>query len=383
MIDTVILRLQKDKLVAVDMQKEGIQWSKQAEFPAYQKFVRNPSVRDMASGMYFPRLTGYKHKGQEGEIKIEFSVPKLLYKNNLDELTGKEFETIVELLQDRLGRIGIMATHKQLAQAEVRTIHYSKNILLTKGYTAQYVLNELRKVNVNQRFDGTKTVFKNDGQSVQMYSQAHSLVFYDKVADLKQPEKRKIDRDNTPLQLDLFSKVEKKSEILRMEIRLCQKRKINTLFKSLGYPENPTFRDAYSLEKSLKVIAHYWSTMVEERGLGLFNIDLKPKELLHSFYKTGKKKIKAKEAIFRIGLVHLIKDGDGMRELRAMLTKNDTDARTWYRLVKQFKDTSKQLRKYKPREWFDEIKKQITHYKPLRLKDITINTNENKENSKA
>lgn len=378
MIDTVILRLRKDQLFTVDMQREGVQWSKQAEFPAYQKFVRNPSARDIASGMYFPRLTGYKRKGQEGEIKIEFSVPKLLYKNNLDELTGKEFGEIVEILRDRLNRIGIIATCKQIAEAEVRTVHYSKNILLTKGYTAQYVLNELRKVNVNQRFDGTKTVFKNDGQSVQMYSQAHSLVFYDKVADLKQPEKRKIDRDNTPLQLDLFSKVEKKSEILRMEIRLCQKRKINALFKLLGYPENPTFKDVYSLEKSLKVIAHYWSTMVEERGLGLFNIDLKPKELLHSLYKTGKKKIKAKEAIFRIGLIHLMKDGDGMRELRAMLTKNDTDARTWYRLVTQFKDTSKQLRKYKPREWFDEIKKQITHYKPLRLKDITINTNENK-----
>lgn len=370
MIDTVVLRIYRDKLTIVDLKREGVDWSLQGSFPAYQKFVRNPSPRDASLGIYFPRLTGYKRKGQADEIKIEFSVPKLIYKNNLDELTGNEFKTVIELLHDRLNRIGIMVSYKQLEEAEVRTIHYSKNILLTKGYTAQFVLNELRKVNVNKRFDGTKTVFKNDGQSVQMYSQAHSLVFYDKIADLKQPEKRKIDRDNTPLQLNLFSQVKKKSEVLRMEIRLCQKRKINSLFKLLGFPENPTFKDAYSLEKSLKVITHYWETMIEERGHGLFNIDLTPKEILQAITKT-KRKLKAKEAIFRIGLIQAMKDGDGMRELRAILTKIGMDARTWYRLVTQFKDTSKQLRKYKPREWFDEIKKQLTTYKPLRLKDIT------------
>jgi hypothetical protein len=47
MIDTVILRIYRDKLTVVDLKREGVDWSLQGSFPAYQKFVRNPSSREL------------------------------------------------------------------------------------------------------------------------------------------------------------------------------------------------------------------------------------------------------------------------------------------------------------------------------------------------
>ena len=89
MIDTVCLLIPKDKLTILDLSSYGVpKWNLHSNTDQYDKFVKNPSKRDLDSGLYFPRLTGYKRKsyGQEANVRIEFSVPELLYLNNLDEL---------------------------------------------------------------------------------------------------------------------------------------------------------------------------------------------------------------------------------------------------------------------------------------------------------
>src|SRR3990167_6292545 len=92
MIDTVILSLPKTKIITLDLTTSGVRpWDLQARTQVYDKFVKNPSPRDKQTGRYFPRLTGYRRKNRklewESTLKIEFSAPKLLYQNNLDELT--------------------------------------------------------------------------------------------------------------------------------------------------------------------------------------------------------------------------------------------------------------------------------------------------------
>ena len=367
--------MMRHEVQVVDMGNYGVKWNLQSSTNIYDKFVRNPSAYDLAHGAYFPRLTGYKRKGKgsewESSIRIEFSVPKLLYDNNLDELEEKDLERVFDVLQKRLQSMGLIVSKKQLENAPITTVHYSKNIVLTGGYTAQYVIRELNKINLNKRFDLTRARFANDGQSLYGYTEAHSFVLYDKISDLSRPKKRAIDRDQSAEQLNLFETLKEKQEVLRFEVRLCHKRKINSLFKQLGFAEKPTFKDVLLIEKAKKVLNHYWTTIIEEGAIGLFSFSLTAKEVLDEVLLTGPPKPKGKQAVYLVGLLQLAKEGNGLRELRSILTKNGMNDRSWYRIAEDYKELSKQLAKLKPREWLDQIRRQVSDYKPYRVKDIT------------
>jgi len=372
MIDTIILSIPREKAVMLDLTASGVPpWNLQARTRAYEKLIKNPSPRDLQSGLYFPRLTGYRRKNGkftfETRIKIEFSAPKLLYQNNLDELTDSQFEEIVEALRDRLYRMGVVVSIQDIKDASVAAVHYSKNIELQNGYTAQYVINELGKINLNKRFDLTRARYMNDGQSLCAYAQSHSLVIYDKIADLARGKKRSIDKEQTTYQLELFKPLSKTKEILRMEVRLSQKQKMNSLFKKLGFNDNPTFREVFEVRKSKTILSYYWNTMMSGNMNILFGYSIAAKDLLRQIL-VADKTIKAKEAIYQTGLVLAMREANGMRELRSILAKRATD-RTWYRIATNAKEIGIALANLKPREWYEQIKQTLEDYRPFRTVD--------------
>ena len=374
MIDTVILVVPKTQAIMLDLTAKGVfSWDLQARTNAYDKYVKNPSAQDKKKGLYFPRLTGFKRKQRrefewETSIKIEFSVPKLLYQNNLDELTDADFPAVIDALHERLKLMGVVINPRDLISAPVKAVHYSKNIELENGYTSQFVISELNKINLNKRFDMTRARYMNDGQSLYAYTVSHSLVIYDKIADLIRDKKRAIDKEQPPQQLALFTELTKKEqprEILRFEARLSQKQKMNALFKELGFNPNPTFEDVFSTAKSKAVVNYYWNKMVENGGTLLFGNTLTPKDLLKQVLLADKK-AKLKEAVYRTGLLLLMREGNGMRELRSILSKR-TNERSWYRMVADAKQTSIALSKLKPREWFDQIRGSFNSYQPFKV----------------
>ena len=364
MIDTVILSVPRNKVSVPNND-----WDLHAQTPVYKVYVKNPSNKDKESGLYFPCLTGYHRKSGKNEwaamLKIEFSVPKLIYNNNLDELDDKQFSAVVDTLLDRLARLDVHIGRQDLESAEVRAIHYSKNIELTDGYSSQYVISELGKVNLNKRFDLTKTRFMNDGQSLYFYTKAHSFVVYDKIADLVKNSKRAIDKDQTAYQMSLFAPLKETREILRLEIRLSEKRKMNALFKKLGLPENPNFKEVFSTVKSKAVVNHYWDTMIEKNSLLLFSHSLTAKDLLKQIL-IACKKARGRTAVYLTGLLLLAREGNGLRELRATLAKRIGD-RLWYRVCADLTETTKGLNKLRPREWYDQVKKVLESYQPYHL----------------
>ena len=354
----------------LDLSGRGVdRWDLQQRTKTYEKFVRNPSSKDAESGLYFPRLTGFRRaEGKlswQSTIKIEFSAPKLLYKNNLDELNDSDFERVLQTLDDRLKQMGVVFPLEVLRTAPVSSVHYSKNIELLDGYSSQYVIGELAKINAGKRFDLTRARYMNDGQSLYLYTVAHSFVLYDKIADLAKGKKRAIDKDQTPNQLSLFSQLKKQKEILRLEVRLSQRRKLNTLFKQLDFTLDPTFKDVFSTAKSKKVVNHYWETLIAGQSLQLFTHAYTPKDLLRRIL-VAKKNAKGKTAIYLTGLLLLARDENGLRELRTMLGKNSDD-RTWYRVAADAKGMASDLNKMQPREWYGQVKKTLKDYKPYHV----------------
>lgn len=371
MIDTVCLLIPKDKLTVLDLSQYGVPtWDLHSKTDQYDKFVKNPSKRDLDSGLYFPRLTGYRRKfRQDANVRIEFSVPKLLYLNNLDELEDKDFSEVVDVLQDRLKTMGIVATKSLLEQSSVSSVHFSRNIQLEDGYTVSHLISEMNKVNLRKSFDFAKTRFMNDGQSLYAHTTAHQLVIYDKVADLGKDKKRAIDKDQPRYQRSLFDELKEDSElceVLRFEIRLNHKQKMGKVLEGLGYSKNPTFKDVFNSEMSRKVVQSYWQKLIKERNLGLFAISVSIKDILRTLFLADRT-LKPKQAIYLLGLFQLARDEDGMRQLRTIISKRSHD-RTWYRIAKDMQRASELITKNKLRNWVTQIDKKLSNYQPYKTK---------------
>lgn len=375
-IDTIVLSVPYQKVVTDPINDRiGSKWHLQNRTPGYDKYVRNPPAIFKQSGLYSPRVTAYIRKGSsstwknaESSIRIEFSAPKLIYQNNVDELLENQFEEVLRTLLERLKAMNVLITSNNLSAAQVRAVHYSKNIVLLNGYTAQYVISELGKINLNKRFDFAKTRYLNDGQSMAAHTAAHEFVIYDKMADLTQSKKRAIDKDQTPRQRSLFenlNKPERQLEILRLEVRLAQKRKLDAFFKQLGFAPNPTFRDVFSAEKSRAIVRHYWETMIGGNAAILFAHSMSMKYLLRQIL-LSENKIRPKEAIYRAGALTMAREGNGMRELRSILGKHES-GKTWHRTIVDIRETAARLDKLRPRDWFDQITQAFEAYEPLRV----------------
>ena len=202
MIDTIILTIPSEYFVTVK-EPFAAEWELHSKSGFYEKRVKNQTYNQKNDGIYRPRISIIK-RGLAENLKIEFSIPKLIFGNNVDEVCEKDFENILETLQRRLKDFGVQIYIPYLRKAAVSVFHPSKNILLSGGYTASGVIKELKKINLTKKLDLNRDSFRNDGQSIQLYANCHSLVIYDKIQDLKKKSKRAIDKDQTHYQLSLF-----------------------------------------------------------------------------------------------------------------------------------------------------------------------------------
>lgn len=373
MIDTICLLIPKDKTKHLSPKVYDVpSWSLHSRNEQYDKYVKNPTKRNKESGLYFPRLTGYTRKNQSTNIRIEFSAPKLLYLNNLDELENKDFNEIVQTLHERLKMMGLLVSKEVIASASVSSVHFSKNILLEDGYTANHLISEINKVNLRKSFDFARSRYINDGQSLYAHTTAHQLVIYDKIADLAKGKNRAIDKDQTLYQRSLFDdfiKTNELLEILRFEVRLNHKQKLNKLLEDFGYSKNPTLKDVFDAEMSRRFVSHYWQKLIKERNLGLFSISISPKDILQTLF-LAESELKPKQAVYLFGLFTLARDENGMRQLRSIVSKKCHD-RTWYRIAKDMQLASELITKNKVRDWVSQIDKQLENYEPYRHKKLS------------
>lgn len=347
-------------------------WELYSKTDQYDKYVRNPSRIEKETGKYYPRLTGYKRRfTQEANVRLEFSAPKLVYLNNLDELQEKDFPKVLKTLQERLKTMGVIVSSNILEKASVSSVHFSKNIQLEDGYTANHLISEMNKVDLRKSFDFAKTRFMNDGQSLYAHATSHQFVIYDKIADMNKDKKRAVDKDQTCYQKTLFADLNKDKdlqEVIRFEIRLNHKQKMNKVLEDLGYSKNPTFKEVFNTQMSKDVVSSYWKHLIKERSLGLFSMAVSIKDILRTLFLADNK-MKPKQAIYLLGLFMLARDENGMRQLRTIVSKRAHD-RTWYRIVKDVQLASELITKNKLRDWVNQIDKKIEEYRPVRSEKL-------------
>lgn len=262
MLDTVILQLEKENYYITDKSR----FIQQKHKKGYCSWVNNPDYSNAKSFVYMPRLT-LMQRGARQYLKIEFSAPKIIFNNNVNELTDDDFDFCIERLRDKLNKMGVKIFSQVLKNAQVLSFHPSKNIPLKGGRTVTYILKHLNKVDVNNKFDLDNKKFNNTGEVLQYYTDCHAIVIYDKKNDLKKAVKRATDKNQTKQDELLFDTITAKKEyfeLLRIEIRIKGKRKMNKVLENADYQKDPTFKDIFNYELCKKIINNYWKDFFTE-----------------------------------------------------------------------------------------------------------------------
>ena len=381
MIDTIILRIPWGSYMITDHKKftpstENLRLDASSGFGArgFSKYTQNPTPTDHKLGNYLPRLTitpRYTPAGLQIPLKIEFSVPKLLYGNNLEELADEDFERVIDLLSEKLKIMGIRIFKATLQNSSVSVIHFSKNIPLTGHYTASYAIRELGKLDVTKKLDLNNRHFQNDGHALYFYAGSYSLVLYDKMKDISLPRSRAVDKDEFNGQLSLFEPLQAHKlpkEVLRFEIRITNKQKLNSLLTILGYKTNPTFKEVFNKELSSKVLLYYWNFIYSKQAQFILKFEEKPDKLLPAIvqhYKSQHKKIPAKQALSILGTMVFTRE-HGLRAFRNSIASNYSD-RTWFRLSKLLSQASEITSNRKPFGFVEDIQRELAEFNPYRV----------------
>jgi hypothetical protein len=368
MIDSIVLTLTRDMYHISDPDKftPSARWALPTATSVSSAFQSKqiPTKKELLCGIYKPRLMltnrlSYRNK-QEVLLKVELSVPKLMFGNNFTELRYKDFVPVVEKLVSTLETMGVSTTAHMLAKAPVSAIHYAKNIPLTDGSTPYHYINKIKEANVKLVLDVNQTDYRNEGHSYKWHCNSYEVAFYNKIKDLeyaKQSSKRALEKDSV-LQLNLLKALrvgKKKFEVLRMEVRLNKRQKIKQLFGKLGIAADITFKKLLKPAIAKKVLLHYLDELESQRPLLL---DYKPKseKALLVDLVMNNPELKPKKLFQLYGLKQALAVMNP-RELRMLLARYP--ARSWYELMGEankvqlpavsspFKDIRAQLEAFK------------------------------------
>ena len=329
MIDTIVMVIPEMNFKILDYDEFNPSARNIFEPPYYKlshgyiNCVQNPTKKDKEQKIYKPRITVSKkllRGGYSIVLKIEFSIPKLLFNNNFQELEDSDFDSVVRILKKRLYEMSVFVSEDVLRKADVTAIHYGKNILLTTA-TSSLVIKMLKKFDVSQRLDEGDTDFRNDGQAIRFHTNTYELSFYDKMKDLEKAnvsEKRSLESDNYT-QYDLFTSKERiKNEVLRMEVRLNNRKKITEVFRRIGVnPKAVQFDNLFHKEVARRCLMYFWDKMiVPSQSLILLSED----DVVVTYNKIKSEGFTDTKALSAMGLLTLIKS-EGARAFKQMERK--------------------------------------------------------------
>lgn len=338
----------------------------------YAKYIQNPPK----NGPYGPRLTITARKvgGKlQVPLRIEFSAPKLIYGDSINETAEDDLEAVISRLRELLKEMGVHVFSHKLEEAAVSAVHFAKNIPLSDRYTASFAIRELAKLDVTQKLDINRTQFRNEGHALYFYCGSYNIVFYDKMKDITIPKTKAVDKDKTSQQLELFKqhRSSRQPELLRFEVRLVKKQKLNAVFRELGIGENPTFRDIFRKEISQAVLQHYWKFIGSERYAFLLKPEAETDQLLEDIFQSTKSKkgiVAAKNGFALLGMDMYARK----YSVRAM--KNKTCAhcsrRTWDRLEPNLKVLNKISKNSQPFGFVKDVETALEEFKPLKVVDF-------------
>lgn len=379
MLDTIVLVLNQNMIAQIDHDK--FEPSTRGLFDGsygmgargYLTCKQNVTKSELKAGIYKPYITVTK-RIYEGAyqimMKIQFSAPKLIYKNNFDELEDGDFDLVVDTLQAKLKGMGVLIFREILLNTYVSTIHYSKNIELAGGLIPFTIIKDLQKSNISQRLDFNQTDYRNEGHSFKYRANSFEVAFYDKVKDMQRAkisDSRAEEKENL-LQMKIFDdiqqhKKEKTFEVMRMEVRLNKRQKIRQSMKLINEECEPTFRNLFRKQMARKILFYFLDEMESKYPKTLYFQPKSNKDFIAQFM-IDNPKAKLKDTILAFGFQKTLEEMN-TREVKELLKNYPLS--TWYRFIKEMNSYSYSKNAFNP---FKPIRDCIEQFKPLKLVDF-------------
>ena len=236
--------------------------------PYLRKFLFRPHWQSE----YLPKVELFENLSKtcrdiEYVLKIEFSVPKLLYGNSLQEVAEKDMKKILTKLKDRLLSVGIGTSEEILADARVSAVHFCKNIPLPQGMAMKELLKELARVDINKVVDVTSTQFKSGGQVLNVYSGTIERSFYDKISDALRPKNKRSDKKRIDQERAVIERYGlEKREVFRYEYRIKKTQTVlREINKALGRAPKTfvAFKELFTDGLFKKMVVGSWRELVQ------------------------------------------------------------------------------------------------------------------------
>ena len=295
----------------------------------------NPSPTYAKMGKYMPRLTLYrrpnKTRGIVYQLTVEFSAPKLLFKQNFDEVTETDFEPLIAALQQCLFELtGHKFFPHQLKEADIGSWHPCKNVVFMDYTSCQTILNTIGKLDISRTYDLQRTNFR-DGHVIHVHCNSLDIAFYDKMADLRRAklsEKRAFEKDSG-IQMNLLEPLREVApiEVLRYEVRLVGKRAVERAYPDI---EARTFEGLYKKRLCQGLLLEHWGKLTA--SVSMLSLDeRRPYQLFQNYLIENPDA--TPQAALAATAVLLINGQEGVRNLRNLIDAAYSDT-TWSRIKK-------------------------------------------------
>lgn len=324
-----------------------------------ERCYQNAKDEDKLNGIYKPKLTLLKIPFDYGYgicLFVEFSAPKLLFSNNIDELDDEDFEPLVDILLQRLFEMSVDIERKNLINAKTSKIHYSKNIDITNCGNCLDVINIIHKADISKRLESSRERFKDDGQLIRFYSKRYECCFYDKIKEffsLKGEEKKE-----NQSQTELFNYLKDK-QLFRMEFRFNEIDKLKEIFPKLNIDVSEfTFRNLFRKEIAKRVCGHYWQIVNDACLVPIFGKN-DEENMKNNLINQGFSKKEAFELVYPIKYANT----HGMRRLK-------TECPSLYKKVRDINLPYEILTESQMYSVFQNITRSVDRFERLTLGDI-------------
>jgi len=330
------------------------------------KATLNVSPSEKRLGIYRPSFTYFQNPAGTNMpryvLYAQFSVPKLIYGNNFQEVSEQELDRVTQALKDALGYIGLNMGAEQIRKTRVIKVDFAKNVIYGNYTSTNLIIKNIATADISTRYDVLRASFRNGGQAFHIHTGVKDVVIYDKVDDLRQAkkgDKRAIEDDNYT-QHDLLKLFEqhKNISVVRFEVRLRTTRKIQLVLSKIGadIPEL-TFEALFSTDLARRVLSYEWELILDAIPKIALSDDT-PDRLLAKIYDDDPM-IKPLHAFAKLGMQYALSAQD-TRYVRNLVTKH-SGQHAWARLSglrdppnredRQLKDLlqiSNQIREMKP-----------------------------------
>lgn len=296
--------------------------------PYLRRYVLHPKWQDE----YLPRVEVFETLTKDRKsiryiLKVEFSVPKLLYWNSLQEVGDGDSQKVFSALKSALQSVSIAIETETIASAIVASVHACKNIPLPKTVRMREVISELAKVDINKAFDISDKQYKQGARVLNLHSGTIDWSIYDKISDSLRPKNKRSDKGRIGRERGIIEEYGlQNQEVFRYEYRIKKtqtvKREINALLER-DCRAQVVFSELFTPDLMKKLVLNSWNLIIKrpENQLSMFGSIDKLGLFLHILSEARKRGTNAhslNNALTSYGLATAIRD-HGAKEVRGAI----------------------------------------------------------------